>query len=54
VKWNVAKMWEDELERLEVQRPRIIKGIEKVTDVDAVSLHPALARYKLRCLAAAI
>ncbi|KAH7408789.1 hypothetical protein DE146DRAFT_777430 [Phaeosphaeria sp. MPI-PUGE-AT-0046c] len=36
VKWDVAKIWEDELERLEVQRPRTIKGIEKVADVDAV------------------
>jgi hypothetical protein len=36
VKWNVVKMWEDELERLDVQRPRTIKGIEKVADVDAV------------------
>lgn len=36
VKWNVAKVWEDELERLDVQRPRTIKGIEKVADVDDV------------------
>ncbi|KAH8710141.1 kinase-like domain-containing protein [Phaeosphaeriaceae sp. PMI808] len=36
VKWDVAKMWEDELERLNLQRPRTIKGIEKVADVDAV------------------
>jgi hypothetical protein len=36
VKWDVAKVWEDELERLNVQRPRTIKGIEKVADVDAV------------------
>jgi hypothetical protein len=36
VKWDVAKVWEDELERLKVQRPRTIKGIEKVADVDAV------------------
>jgi hypothetical protein len=36
VKWDVAKTWEDELERLNVQRPRTIKGIEKVADVDAV------------------
>jgi hypothetical protein len=36
VQWDVAKGWEDELERLEVQRPRTIKGIEKVADVDAV------------------
>ncbi|KAF2117036.1 kinase-like domain-containing protein [Lophiotrema nucula] len=36
VKWDVAKVWEDELERLDVQRPRTIKGIEKVADVDAV------------------
>jgi hypothetical protein len=36
VKWDVAKVWEDELERLKVQRPRTIKGIEKIADVDAV------------------
>lgn len=36
VKWDVTKVWEDELERLDVQRPRTIKGIEKVADVDAV------------------
>ncbi len=36
MKWEVAKVWEDELERLNVQRPRTIKGIEKVADVDAV------------------
>lgn len=36
VKWDVAKIWEDELERLDVQRPRTIKGIEKVADVDTV------------------
>jgi hypothetical protein len=36
VNWDVAKAWEDELERLNVQRPRTIKGIEKVADVDAV------------------
>ncbi|KAH8699332.1 hypothetical protein GQ44DRAFT_764747 [Phaeosphaeriaceae sp. PMI808] len=36
VKRDAAKVWEDELERLDVQRPRTIKGIEKVSDVDAV------------------
>ena len=36
VKWEVVKAWEDELDRAEVQRPRTIKGIEKVADVDAV------------------
>lgn len=34
--WEVAKAWEDELERLDVKRPRTMKGIEKVADVDAV------------------
>ncbi|KAH7397398.1 kinase-like domain-containing protein [Pyrenochaeta sp. MPI-SDFR-AT-0127] len=36
VKWGVAKVWEDELARLDVRRPRTIKGIDKVADVDAV------------------
>lgn len=36
VKWDVAKAWEDELEKLNVKRPRTMKGIEKVADVDAV------------------
>lgn len=36
VKWDVAKAWEDELEKLDVKRPRTMKGIEKVADVDAV------------------
>lgn len=33
---NAAKDWEDELEKLNVKRPRTMKGIEKVVDVDAV------------------
>lgn len=36
MKWDVAKAWEDDLEKLYVQRPRTIKGIDKVADVDAV------------------
>jgi hypothetical protein len=36
VKWDVAKAWEDELEKLDVKRPRTMKGIEKIADVDAV------------------
>jgi hypothetical protein len=36
VNWEVAKAWEDELERLDVKRPRTIVGIEKIADVDAV------------------
>lgn len=36
VKWDVVKAWEDELEKLDVKRPRTMKGIEKVSDVDAV------------------
>jgi hypothetical protein len=36
VDWIVAKVWEDELEKVNVERPRIMKGIEKVADVDAV------------------
>lgn len=36
VKWDVAKAWKDELEKLDVKRPRSMKGIENVADVDAV------------------
>lgn len=36
VRWDMAKAWEDELEKLNVKRPRTIRGIEKVADVDAV------------------
>lgn len=36
MKWDVSKAWEDELERLNAQRPRTMKEIGKVTNVDAV------------------
>lgn len=36
MKWDVAKAWEDELEKLDVKRPRTMKGIEKIADVDTV------------------
>ncbi|KAI0550663.1 hypothetical protein F4679DRAFT_594575 [Xylaria curta] len=36
INWEVAKAWEDELERLNVKRPRTIEGIDKVADVDTV------------------
>lgn len=36
LKWEDMKAWEDELEKMEIKRPRTIKGIEKVVDVDAV------------------
>jgi len=36
VAWDVAKAWEDALEKLHVKRPRTMGGIEKVADVDAV------------------
>ncbi|KAI1360899.1 hypothetical protein F5Y08DRAFT_331249 [Xylaria arbuscula] len=36
VNWEVAKAWEDELERQSVKRPRTIEGIDKVADVDTV------------------
>jgi hypothetical protein len=36
VKWDVAKAWEHELEKLDVKRPRTMKGVEKIADVDAV------------------
>lgn len=34
--WDMAKAWEGELERLNVKRPKTIRGIDKVADVDAV------------------
>ncbi|KAF4634752.1 hypothetical protein G7Y89_g3359 [Cudoniella acicularis] len=36
VKWDVMKAWEDELEKLDVKRPRNIPGIDKVADVDTI------------------
>ncbi|KAI0400456.1 kinase-like domain-containing protein [Xylaria palmicola] len=36
VDWELVKAWEDELERLDVKRPRTIVGIENVADVDSV------------------
>ncbi|CRG87492.1 hypothetical protein PISL3812_04510 [Talaromyces islandicus] len=36
VQWEVARAWEDELEKLDVKRPRTIAGIDKVADVDGV------------------
>ncbi|OBT60802.1 hypothetical protein VE03_09897 [Pseudogymnoascus sp. 23342-1-I1] len=36
VKWEVVKAWEDELEKLYVKRPRNMRGIKKVADVDTV------------------
>ncbi|OCL06955.1 hypothetical protein AOQ84DRAFT_409907 [Glonium stellatum] len=36
VNWELAKALEEELEKLDVKRPRTIKGIEKVADVDTV------------------
>ncbi|TAQ88973.1 hypothetical protein B7494_g2714 [Chlorociboria aeruginascens] len=36
VKWDAAKAWEDELEKLDTKRPRTIEGIDKVADVDAI------------------
>lgn len=35
VDWEAAKVWEDELERAQVQRPRTMEGIDKVADIDA-------------------
>ncbi|EPE34180.1 Protein kinase-like (PK-like) [Glarea lozoyensis ATCC 20868] len=34
--WDVLKAWEEELERCDVKRPRNIKGMEGVADVDSV------------------
>ena len=36
VKWEVVKAWEDELEKLDVKRPRNMRGIDKVADVDTI------------------
>ncbi|KFZ05787.1 hypothetical protein V501_08022 [Pseudogymnoascus sp. VKM F-4519 (FW-2642)] len=36
VKWDVVKAWEDELEKLDVKRPRNMRGIDKIADVDTV------------------
>lgn len=36
VKWEVAKAWEDELEKLDVKRPGNMRGIDKVADVDTI------------------
>lgn len=36
VKWDVVKAWKDELEKLNVKRPRNIPGIDRVADVDTI------------------
>ncbi|KAI0898664.1 hypothetical protein F4806DRAFT_507438 [Annulohypoxylon nitens] len=36
VNWEIAKAWEDELEKLDVRRPATIEGIDKVADVDTI------------------
>jgi hypothetical protein len=36
VNWELAKAMDDELERLDARRPRTIRGIEKIADVDTV------------------
>ncbi|KAH8885617.1 hypothetical protein GQ53DRAFT_845296 [Thozetella sp. PMI_491] len=36
VDWELAKAWEDELQRLDVKRPSTIQGIDKLADVDEV------------------
>lgn len=36
VDWELAKAMDEELEGLDVQRPRTMKGIEKVADVDTI------------------
>ena len=41
VQWELAKAWEEELEKLHVMRPRTIKGIEQVADIEAI-LHAIL------------
>ena len=36
VYWEAAKVWEDQLERAQVQRLRTMEGIDKVADIDAI------------------
>lgn len=36
INWEVAKAWEDEMEKLDVKRPATIEGIDKVADVDTI------------------
>lgn len=36
IKWEVVKAREDKLENLDVKRPRNMRGIDKVADVDTV------------------
>ncbi|TVY83181.1 3-oxoacyl-[acyl-carrier-protein] reductase FabG [Lachnellula suecica] len=36
IQWEIAEAWENELEILDVLRPRTMPGIDKVADVDAV------------------
>lgn len=36
VEWDVAKAWEEEMKKLDVKRPSIIKGIDKVADADSI------------------
>lgn len=36
VDWDLVKAWEDELEKVQVLRPKTIQGIEHVADVDAI------------------
>ncbi|KAI1426792.1 kinase-like domain-containing protein [Xylaria sp. FL1777] len=42
VDWELARAWEDELQKLDVKRPSTIRGIDKVADVEEVlgSLYP--------------
>ena len=36
VNWELAEAWENELEKVQVLRPRTIQGIEHVADADAI------------------
>lgn len=36
VNWELAKAMDEELEKLDVKRPRTMKGIEKVANVDTI------------------
>ena len=36
IDWELAQAWEDELQKLDVKRPSMIQGVDKVANVDEV------------------
>ena len=36
IDWDIARAWEEELERLDAKRPRTMEGIDKIANVDAL------------------